>query len=293
MNIKLSINIPLFNEAHGFEKTFNSLLKQIDHLEHQYEMNIADDCSTDSSYELCNQLIINNPSYNINLYRHKSNLGIFPNYMFLLGISKGEYVVFPSANDIYLNKFYNDGVKILDANPKVVLAHSHMRVIGINTKKTLWFENCESQGQGRTPYERFLNTLKNLETVSNQGVFRKSALNKTSGWRDIPGADHILLNEISLYGNFYNLGKIHIDYYTLENKFEDELIYKQFGLKSFFFKSRYIYDNIKSVFSASHVTFITKTVLTFHIIFKQYNLIIFDFYLYTKYLYNKFIKSNS
>ena len=81
MKIKLSINIPLFNEAHGFEKTFNSLLKQIDHLEHQYEMNIADDCSTDSSYELCNQLIINNPSYNINLYRHKSNLGIFPNYM--------------------------------------------------------------------------------------------------------------------------------------------------------------------------------------------------------------------
>ena len=68
---------------------------------------------------------------------------------------------------------------------------------------------------------------------------------QTNLFNNIPGSDHLLLNQLSLYGEFKSINKIVIDYYEDESKFllkEDIL---KILNRQVFFKTNWLIFNIK------------------------------------------------
>lgn len=276
--IKLSIACPVYNCSKFFSDTFISLINQIDKLQCDYEFIICDDASSDGTEELCRNLINAHKGYHIRYYRHKNNIGLYNNYNYLFRISKGEYIVFPSHDDKVYNDFYFVAVNELEKNPCIGLVYSHSRVIGVNSGKILRYETCHGMGVGKTSYKRFVNTLKCLETVAVQGVFRKSILSKTDLFRGFVGSDHILLNQLSLYAGFYCTERIDIDYYENENKYIDSEHIRKVSHSNRFFKTVWIYENIRSVMSYNEFSYKEKIKYCFLVVWLQKRLLLSDIY---------------
>lgn len=244
---KLSICTPIYNGADSFFPTFKSLINQIDQLTCSYEWIISNNASTDETQHLLDQLKTEYCSYNIRVIHQQKNLGLWQNYKFLLDQAIGKYVVFPSHDDILLESFYSDAVYILDRKSEVCLVHSHGRIRSLQTSSVIRYENSRLMGEGSTPIIRFMNTLKCYDTIADQGVIRRNTFLKTHTFHFIPGADHIFLNELSLYGYFYDLGYIGIDYSEDDNKFARRLDISKASNKSYFFRSSWIFYNSLSL----------------------------------------------
>ena len=92
-NILISIIVPLFNNQDNIQLCLQSLLNQT---YQNIEIIVIDDCSTDNSFELANQI----KSKKIKIYRLKENMGCY--YARNLGIflSKGEYITILDSDDI-------------------------------------------------------------------------------------------------------------------------------------------------------------------------------------------------
>jgi glycosyltransferase involved in cell wall biosynthesis len=96
-NILVSIIIPLYNKKQYIERCFNSVTNQI---YKNIECIIVDDCSTDSSLELVNNLI-KNYAGNIKfvLVKHSRNGGLSAARNTGINNSNGDYLFFLDADD--------------------------------------------------------------------------------------------------------------------------------------------------------------------------------------------------
>ena len=74
-----NIVVPVFNAEKYIEKCINSIIKQN---YKNYKVQIVDDCSTDSTYELANSIINNNKNFSI--FRNPRRLGALKNIFDLL-----------------------------------------------------------------------------------------------------------------------------------------------------------------------------------------------------------------
>ena len=80
--ILFNIIIPVFNAEKYLEKCLNSVIKQS---YKNFQVNLIDDCSTDSSYEVASTICANYKNFNI--YRNKRRLGALNNISKLLSLS--------------------------------------------------------------------------------------------------------------------------------------------------------------------------------------------------------------
>ena len=89
-----SIIVPMYNAEKYIRICVNSILMQTFQ---DFELIIVDDCSTDNSYKICNELYGNNEK--VRLFRHEKNQG--PGVARNLGIenSRGEYIFFIDSDD--------------------------------------------------------------------------------------------------------------------------------------------------------------------------------------------------
>src|ERR1700751_6470814 len=81
----VSIGIPSFNGAKRIVSTISSVLNQ--HYPN-LEVIISDNCSSDTTEEVCSDLCKKNKS--IHYFRQKENIGIIANYEFVLSKASGE-----------------------------------------------------------------------------------------------------------------------------------------------------------------------------------------------------------
>jgi glycosyltransferase involved in cell wall biosynthesis len=91
----VSICLPVFNGAKYLEEAINSVLEQ-SHTE--LELLIADDCSTDSSWDLVQKYAAQDPR--VKIMRNDERLGLFSNYNRTIGSAKGEYIKLFAQDDI-------------------------------------------------------------------------------------------------------------------------------------------------------------------------------------------------
>ena len=258
MNCTLSIACPLYQSADIFKTTFRTILDQVDQLDCTYEIILSNDASLDGTNELCLNLIKKYSQYNINYINHASNLGLYNNYNYLANIAQGEFIVFPSHDDHVLGEYYAEAIYELRKNPDIVLVHGHTRVINTSNNEVIRYETCYLMGTGCDSLTRFLNTVKCYETAAIQGVFRRSKLMQTNLFNNIPGSDHLLLNQLSLYGEFKSINKIVIDYYEDESKFllkEDIL---KILNRQVFFKTNWLIFNIKTLIQFRYLSIYEK-----------------------------------
>lgn len=112
----VTVGIPTFNGAHRIEKAISSLLSQ-DYP--NLEIIISDNASLDNTRELCENYSRINPR--ITYHRQKRNLGLLPNFEYLLHVAKGEYFIFLSDDDALAPNILKKYVDFLENNEDHVL----------------------------------------------------------------------------------------------------------------------------------------------------------------------------
>ena len=121
--IKLSVCIPVYNNAPTIEEAAKSILNQT--YKH-FELVIVDDCSKDNSVEIIKKI----KDKRIKLYRNKKNKGCGGNLMECARRAKGETI------------FYVCGDDLIDKNSLalVMKAFDRSEDVGIVTRPYYWFD---------------------------------------------------------------------------------------------------------------------------------------------------------
>jgi glycosyltransferase involved in cell wall biosynthesis len=91
---KVTVGIPTFNSGGRIRKTLLSVLEQ-DYS--NLEMIISDNCSSDNTQEVCSEITRHHPQ--VKYFRQPVNIGLVPNFEFVLKQSAGDYFMWIADDD--------------------------------------------------------------------------------------------------------------------------------------------------------------------------------------------------
>lgn len=116
----LSVVMANYNHAQYIGESLNAILSQsIKPL----EIIIVDDCSTDNSVEVIEQLMKTEPL--IRLVRNETNQGANFSFNYGADLAQGDYLCLPSADDRILPGFFEKSLSLLAQYPTAGLCCSH------------------------------------------------------------------------------------------------------------------------------------------------------------------------
>lgn len=161
----VSVGIPTFNGANRVEKALSSLLAQ-DYP--NLEIIISDNASIDGTRELCEKYA--RMDHRINYHRQSRNLGLMPNFEYLLHVANGKYFIYLSDDDYFPPGILSTYVDYLENNREYALVCGK-----VNYMVDGRLEDCE-EGQtfdGNIPLLRSLNLYQTSKMAGLiHGMFR-------------------------------------------------------------------------------------------------------------------------
>lgn len=129
---RLTVVIPAYNAGKYIRETLNSVLQQKTSFE--FEVLVSDDCSTDNTYEICQEYAARFP--NFKFIRQPYNLGQGqpnPNLYYVSSYPKTEFIAAIDADDIYTTEdFLERQVKFLDEHPEVSKVFTNIQTFNEN-----------------------------------------------------------------------------------------------------------------------------------------------------------------
>lgn len=132
MKKEILVTVCLITYAHEdyIEQAINSILEQKTSFD--YELLIADDCSPDATYEIIQRIINNHPQgFRIRYVKHDKNIGMTPNFKYVLSQSKGKYTAICEGDDYWTDPLkLQKQVDYLEAHPEVVFSFTRFRSLG-------------------------------------------------------------------------------------------------------------------------------------------------------------------
>ena len=200
---RLTIGLPIYNGEQLLPQAIESLLTQ---KYDDFEVVISDNASVDGTPELCAAYAAQDRR--IRYVRNERNLGSIPNFNKLVGLARGEYFKWAAHDDWCEPEFIGRCVEVLDADPGVVLCHA--KAIRVDEAgDTLVVDLDPLDVRSPDPAERFRQVLWSLRAIYPiYGVIRTDALRRTQLFRGHSGSDRILLAELSLLGQLYQIPEL-------------------------------------------------------------------------------------
>ena len=170
----VTIAIATFNGEETIEKCLESAINQS---YSRIEIIISDDCSTDSTEEICMKYAV--LAKQIKFHKNIARLGIMKNYNSLLASARGEFYVLFDQDDFRDLDFIEKAVTEM-SNPKVEIAMGSVTVIFNgkkmhvnNYKRTAFSGSCE---------RRIYYLLRRPSDFLLYGLARTETLRKVGGW---------------------------------------------------------------------------------------------------------------
>lgn len=193
----VSIGLPIYNGADSVRYALESLLAQ-DY--ENFELIISDNHSTDSTQEICLDYAARDKR--IRYFRNEMNLGPRNNFNKIFELSRGEYFMWHAHDDLRESNYISSCIEIMEMNQNVVLCCSSTLLDEDgNLKKS--GENFSTMGMSLN--KRFRKILWINSCASIYGLIRSSVLRKTELFKKTVATDNLLLAELSLLGEFYQL----------------------------------------------------------------------------------------
>lgn len=96
--MKLSIVVVTYNQDKYIRTCLDSILMQ--EIDVDYEVLVADDCSTDSTPQICDEYGALHPQFKI--FHHKKNIGLLQNWEFVMNRCEGEYIAILEGDDYWI-----------------------------------------------------------------------------------------------------------------------------------------------------------------------------------------------
>lgn len=176
----LSIIIPLYNSSNYIKTTVGTILKCNDN-SNLFEIVLIDDGSKDSTPDICQQLINDNPNFNISYYK-KSNGGIASARNYGISKSSGKYLFFHDHDDIFENSNLSTILDILNNNSYDLIIFEADDIVDGNKKPSrIVYNNANLFSQDFVQNDLFLTMFdlnKNKQITNYFGSIWTVILNK-------------------------------------------------------------------------------------------------------------------
>lgn len=198
---RVSIGLPVYNGEKYVREAIESVLAQTFK---DFELIISDNASTDQTEKICQEYAAKDPR--VHYYRNAKNLGAAKNFNRVFELSSGEYFKWLAADDCLKPRFISDCIKVLEANPDVVLVCSKTTNYDENTEQTYLVEGDLNLSSPKIS-ARFSGVLWRCLPANRAiwGLMRRRVLEQTHLIRSFIGADDCLLIEMAMKGKFVQL----------------------------------------------------------------------------------------
>jgi glycosyltransferase involved in cell wall biosynthesis len=167
----ISICIPVFNGEDYIEESIDSILNQT---ENNFELIIADNCSTDSTVDIVN----NYDDPRLKLHRNDSNYGIFGNFNKCIEYSKGDYIVILPHDDLIEPTMLECFSKVLNENKKCGLVYSSNYQVNAQSEKINFILSQPKNKlmDNREAFELFIQTCPIQTCMVRRDVYKNIGL---------------------------------------------------------------------------------------------------------------------
>lgn len=122
---KVSVCLPVFNGRRFLRAAIETVLAQT---HKDFELLIADDCSTDDSLVIAEEL--SKRDSRIVVWKNASNLGLFANYNACIERASGEYIKLFAQDDLFMPNTLEAHLAIFDKHPDVAMVTGSRNIIG-------------------------------------------------------------------------------------------------------------------------------------------------------------------
>lgn len=182
----VSVCIPVYNNADTIIETIQSVMDQT---YSNIELLLVDDQSTDDSFEVINDYILNvgndgcYAGKTISLERNEENLGMAGNWNHCLELCQGEFIKLLCGDDVIHESLIQREVELMLEYPEVNLVQTDTRFIDVNNKTTGFYKRYYKSGvvDGKKACRFSVFTRDNLGApLAN--LIRKTAYEKWGGF---------------------------------------------------------------------------------------------------------------
>jgi glycosyltransferase involved in cell wall biosynthesis len=196
MNARVSLALPVYNGERFVAEAIRSILAQ-DYAD--FELLITDNASTDRTEEICKSFAAKD--HRIRYIRNERNLGAAGNFNLGFEKTSGNYFKWCAHDDLLSPNYLSECVAVLDADPNVVIAYGELVGIDEHGVMTGYVEQ-HLPGLDEFPALQRLRTLLPVHVIVAAifGLYRRSALAKTSLHLPYYSSDCVLLTEMVLLG---------------------------------------------------------------------------------------------
>ncbi|HWL14160.1 MAG TPA: glycosyltransferase family 2 protein [Opitutus sp.] len=222
----LSVGLPVFNGANFLAESIESVLRQ-DFAD--FELIVSDNGSTDETPEICRHYAAADPR--IRVIRHEINRGGAWNFNHVFALGRAPFFKWQAHDDVCLPGFFRRCLDLLAAaRPPVVIAYPRMELIDEHGRPLDHFLPESMETRRAQPHQRIAHVLRTMTMGRPQfGIIRTDALRRTRLYLPVIAADFVLLSELALLGEFWEVPetlfqrRIHSGCSTRANRGLDEL----------------------------------------------------------------------
>lgn len=196
----LSVGIPTYNGASRIETSLASLLNQ-DYP--NLEIIISDNASIDNTSEVCEAYA--RKDHRIQYHRQSRNIGLMPNFEYLLHVASGKYFIFLSDDDTFAPGILSEYVNFLERNPDHSMVSGTVNYYHMDE---LFDSEAGISLQSPSPIKRSLHFYAKAKMAGLiHGMFRREWGNKLR-LKSILGNDWHFLAALAFKGKIHQIEKV-------------------------------------------------------------------------------------
>ena len=197
---RVTVGMPVYNGGAFVGPAIESILAQT---LSDLELIISDNASTDGTEAVCRAYAARDSR--VRYYRNATNRGGIWNFNQVFRLSASPYFKWAAHDDLCAPDFVEKCVDVLEHHPEAVLCYPRTIDIDANGNHLGEYEDGMALRHKRAP-ERFFKCLMTSSRCNPIfGVVRRDTLASTSLLGNFLANDYILLAELALRGQFYEL----------------------------------------------------------------------------------------
>jgi glycosyltransferase involved in cell wall biosynthesis len=196
----LTIGMPVFNGENTISKSIDSLLKQTFD---DFKLIISDNASTDSTQKICEDYA--KKDSRIRYIKQKKNIGLVPNWNFILNNSTTKYFMYAAADDTWDPQFVKKNLDVLESDENIVGSIGKV-TFDLDFKNKQNIENHSIHrdlvlNMSGTYEDRVKSCLKLNQATAMYAIYRTASFQKCILFNDDPGYDLEILIMTLEFGN--------------------------------------------------------------------------------------------
>jgi glycosyltransferase involved in cell wall biosynthesis len=197
---RVSIGMPVYNGQQFLAEALDAFLGQTFD---DFELVISDNASTDDTEGICRAYAARDDR--IRYVRQPRNVGVSENHRIVVVLARGELFKWAGHDDLYSRDYLERCVRVLDAEPDIVLSTCLTAMIAEDAKVKRVVTETPRDSDSPSARARYRGFLYAVTGDDDYGVIRTAAMRRTSYSGSYYHADRSFVAELSLHGRIHRI----------------------------------------------------------------------------------------